>query len=129
MGTTLKPSPAVTGVPFLFSGYEIEACFDKRSRFRLGKLRTLQEEKVLQASLLVHHGIATTDPGDVHQFVTPVHFSVVKSRLAYWGYYLMTVTYRYEGRLYTQVFRFMRDSRGGLSGRLYPNPVLRNRAK
>lgn len=122
MEMTLKPSPVTMGAPLVFSGYEIEECYDKRGRFRLGKLRKRQEEKVLQVSLLWHHGIATARPEDVHRYVTPVDFSIVKARRVQWGYYLMTVTYRYEGALYTRAFRFVRNSTGGLSGLLYPNP-------
>jgi hypothetical protein len=130
MDTTSKSPLSGAGVPFDFSGYEIDACFDKRGRFRLGKLRALQQEKVLQVSLLVYHGVAVTDSGDVYQFVTPIHpISIVKSRRASWGYYLMTIAYRYEGTAYKHAFRFIRHSNGGLSGRLYPNPTRRSGAK
>jgi hypothetical protein len=124
MDTILKWPLTMAGVPLVFSGYEVEECYDQRGRFRLGKLRKRQEEKVLQASLLVHHGITTAGPEEVYRYVTPLHpISIVKARRAHWGYYLMTVTYRYRGVAYARTFRFVRSSRGGLSGHLYPNPL------
>lgn len=117
-----KMPSTVAGAPFVFSGYEIEECYDKRGKFHLGQLRKRQEEKVLQASLLMRHGIVLENLEEVRRHVTPISFSVVKARRARWGYYLMTVTYRYKGVVYTQVFRFVRNQSGGLSGCLYPNP-------
>lgn len=121
MDAQMKPPPDRVGAPFVFSGYELEELFDKRGRFRLRALRKRQEEKALQILLVGYHGIMVDGLEEVYQHVTPVSFSLVKARRTHWGYYYMTLVYRYQGTTWRHVFRFERSVNGGLSGRLYFN--------
>ena len=119
MDATAKPPPDMTGIPFTFTGYEIAECYDHRGKFRLGELRRQQNEKGLQVILSGHHGIATKWPEEVYTHVTPLSFSLIKARRMHPPCYLMTIEYRCQGVTWQHVFRFERNTNGGVSGRLY----------
>lgn len=115
-----------------FSKEEIESFFEDKGfsrRFHLGRLRQRQLEKALQVILLDCHSIATKYPEEVHRYVEHAHLSMVKARRAHWGYYVLTVRYAYQGEAWEHVFRFERNTGGGLSGILYFNSRRRMVAK
>ncbi len=126
--------PGAPGIPFVFTPSEVAECFDEgngflKQRFRQQKLRALQKMKALQTTLLLGHNLKIADPEEASRYATVTHFSLVKARRTHWGYYLMTLEYVYQGTNWQQVFRFERDSRGGLSGTLYFNSRRRMVAK
>ncbi len=129
MKTTAGLPFDAAGVPIIFTGYEIAELFDKKGHFRLGELRKRQAEKALQLILSDCHDVAVKWPEDVHHHVTLVDFSLVKARRTRWGYYLMTIVYRYQEFAWKHVFRFVRSSNGGLGGHLYFNSRRRIVAK
>ncbi len=107
-----------------FSKEEIASFFEDKDfsrRFHLGRLRRRQLEKALQVILLDCHDILVKDPEEVHRYVTHTNLSIVKARRAHWGYYVLTVWYTYQGTAWEHVFRFERNTGGGLSGILYFN--------
>lgn len=114
---------------FDFTEGEIRSMFDDRGKFHLGDLRRLQAEKALQIVLFDCHNIVTKRPEEVRQHVMISYFSLVKSRLVRWGYYLLTIEYVYQGTGWQHVFRFVRSSNGGLNGHLYFNSRRRLYAK
>lgn len=129
MKTTVIPPPDMVGCPLIFTGYEVAELFDEKGRFRLGALRERQAEKALQIILSDYHDVAAKWPDEVHRHVTPISFSLVKARRTRWGYYLMTIVYRYREVTWKHVFRFVRSSNGGLGGHLYFNSRRRIPAK
>jgi hypothetical protein len=116
-----KAVPGGGSHPFIFTPAEVRSFFDDKGRFRLKALRARQAEKALQVILLECHNIGTVSPEEVHQYVTLNHFSLAKARRTHWGYYLLTVDYAYRGTKWRHVFRFERNTSGGLSGTLYFN--------
>lgn len=129
-----KPLDTV-GIPLVFTPEEVAGCFDQKgggflkSRFHPKRLRELQAEKALQVALRVAHSVSVQSHEDVHRYATLTHFSLTKARRTHWGYYLLAIQYVYQGTKWEQVFRFERDSRGGLSGRVYFNSRRRMVAK
>lgn len=121
----LKPAKA-GGIPFVFDQEEIAEFFDEKGRFHLKRLRDKQAEKALQVALL-DHGVVTRYSEQVYEYAKPIRFSLVKARRTHWGYYLMTIEYVYEGVHWQQLFRFERNSGGGLSGILYFNSSRRRK--
>lgn len=107
--------------PFIFTAAEVRSLFDDNGKFHLRLLRQRQAEKALQVILLECHNIGTVEPEEVHRYVTLDRFSLVKARRTHWGYYLLTLEYTYEGKKWKHVFRFERNTIGGLSGTLYFN--------
>ncbi len=129
MDFILKPSPDMSGVPFVFTADEIQEFFDEKGRFQLKKLRQRQAEKAMQVVLFGYHSLMTKRPEEVHEHARLKHFSLVKARHVRRGYYLMTVEYVRGGKMWRHIFRFVRHTNGGLSGTLYFNSRRRITAR
>lgn len=134
MDVPRKPMDPI-GIPLIFTPDEVAECFDQKgggflkSRFHPKRLRELQAAKVLQLILRTEHNTNARSLEELREYATVEHFSLVKARRTHWGYYLMKVEYVYEGMRWEQVFRFERNSGGGLSGTLYFNSRRRMVAK
>lgn len=116
MDTLARTSREMAGFPLVFTGYELAECRDSKKGFRLGRLRQLQLEKSLQIILREYHGIATSWPYEVYHHAEVLReLSLVKMRRVHPVRYLMTIRYRCQKKIWEHVFRYERNTKGGIS--------------